>query len=473
MASVGHVGWVLPVGEGMGLGFISLTTEVPGPRSREVMDRLRRYVPKGVSVQAPVAVAAASGALVTDVDGNTYIDLTGGIGVLNVGHAPDPVVRAVRDQTGRFLHTDFTIAPYDVYVRLAQRLAEAAPGPGPKKACFFNSGAEAVENAVKFARLATGRQAVIAFEGAFHGRTLMALSLTSKPRPYKEGMGPFAPEVYRVPFAYCYRCPLRLEYPGCGVACAEALDRAFSTMVSPSDTAAVIVEPVQGEGGFVVPPPEFLPRIEEICRRHGVLLIADEIQTGFYRTGRRFACERFGLAPDLVTVAKSLAAGLPLSGVVGRAEVMDAAREGNIGGTYVGNPVACAAALAALDIMEGEDLARRAEELGRFLADRCRAMQEKYALVGDVRALGAMVGMELVLDRATKEPATRETAQVLQECLRRGVLVPRCGLYGNVIRFLNPLTMPREQLAEALDVIEGVVAEVDAAVRQAGGGAGT
>lgn len=453
--------------------YIKLATEVPGPRSREVMARAERYVPRAISVQAPVAVVKAAGALVTDADGNTFIDLSGGIGTLNVGHAPESVVQAVQEQAARFLHTDYTIAPYEVYVRLAERLAETAPGVGPKKACFFNSGAEAVENAVKFARLATGRKAIIAFEGAFHGRTLMALTLTSKPRPYKEGMGPFAPEVYRVPFAYCYRCPLRLEYPGCGVACAEALDRAFATMVSPSDTAAAILEPVQGEGGFVVPPVEFLQRVQDTCRRHGVLLIVDEVQTGFYRTGSRFASEHFGLQPDLMTVAKSLAAGLPLSGVVGRAEVMDKAREGNIGGTYVGNPVACAASLAALDIMEKENLGEKAQALGRYLMGRCRAMQEKYRLIGDVRGLGAMVGMELVLDRETKEPATRETSEVLQECLRRGVIVPRCGVYGNVLRFLNPLTIPQDQLAEALDVIEGVVAEVDAAVRQAGGAAGT
>ncbi len=453
---------------------IRMVTEVPGPRSREVMERARRHVPRGVSVQAPVVAAEASGALITDVDGNTYIDLSGGIGVLNVGHTPAPVVEAVRRQAGRFLHTDYSVVPYEAYIALAERLTAIAPGPpGPKKACFFNSGAEAIENAVKFVRAYTRRRALIAFDGAFHGRTLLALTLTSKPRPYKEGLGPMAPEVYRVPFAYCYRCPLKLEYPRCGVVCAEGLERAFVTMVAPSDTAAVVVEPVQGEGGFVVPPPEFLPRVEEICRRHGVLLIVDEIQTGFGRTGRMFACEHFGLQPDVVCLAKSLAAGMPLSAVVGRQDVLDAPYEGNIGGTYVGNPVACAAALAVLDMFRADDLPARAESLGRLVAERFRAMQERYEIIGDVRALGGMVGVELVRDRRTKEPAGQETAHILQEALRRGVIVPRCGLYSNVIRFLHPLTIAEEQLTEAIDVLEEVIAETDAAMRQTAAGAAT
>lgn len=453
---------------------IRLVTEIPGPRSREIVERAARVVPRAISVAAPIAVAEARGALVTDVDGNTFIDLAGGIGVVNVGHAPGPVVEAIRQQAGRFLHTDFSVAPYESYVELAERLAEVAPGPeGPKKACFFNSGAEAVENAVKFARAYTRRPAMVAFDGAFHGRTLMALSLTSKARPYKVGLGPFAPEVYRVPFAYCYRCPVGLSHPDCGAACAEALERAFTTRVSPDETAAVIFEPVQGEGGFVVPPAEFLQRVEAICRERGVLLIADEIQSGFGRTGALFACERLGIHPDIVCLAKSIAAGLPLSAVVGRREVMDAPMEGGIGGTYVGNPVACAAALRVLDMVEAEDLPARAEAIGRYLTDRFRGLMERCRLIGDVRGLGAMVAIELVRDRQTKEPATKETGAVLQAALKRGVLAVGCGIYGNVIRFLNPLVITDDQLAEALDVIEGVVTEVDTAIRQAGGGAGT
>ncbi len=487
------------------MGAIRIVTPVPGPRSRAVMERAARAVPRGIAPQAPVVAAEASGALITDLDGNTFIDLSGGIGVLNTGHRPPEVAQAVHAQVDRFLHTDYSVVPYEPYVALAERLSRLAPIPGARKACFFNSGAEAVENACKFARLYTRRPALIAYEGGFHGRTLLALSLTSKPRPYKKGMGPFAPEVYRVPYAYCYRCPLGLEHPGCGVECARALERAFATLVSSRDTAAVVVEPVQGEGGFVVPPPEFLPMVRDICRRHGVLLILDEIQTGFYRTGRLFACEHTGVQPDLICVAKSLAAGLPLSGVVGRAEVLDAAEPGNIGGTYVGNPVACAAALAVLDLLEGRRGAaetggvggrgeggagpagdadgrgggfppgpgERAEAIGRYLVGRFRAMEERYGIIGDVRGLGAMVGVELVRDRETKEPATQETEFILQEALRRGVIVPRCGLYGNVLRFLNPLTIGEAELAEAVDVLEEVIADADAALARAGAGAAT
>lgn len=442
-------------------GYIRLVTEVPGPASRRIMERLGRAVPRAVSVLAPVAVARAFGALVTDVDGNTYIDLSGGVGTVNAGHAPAPVVEAVREQAGRFLHTDFSVLPYEAYVELAERLAAVVPGPpGEKRACFFNSGAEAVENAVKFARAFTKRRALIAFEGAFHGRTALALALTSKARPYKEGLGPLVPEVHRVPFAYCYRCPFGRKEADCALECAEALERALVTHVAPSEVAAVIFEPVQGEGGFVVPPPGFLGRVQEICRRHGILLVADEIQTGFGRTGRLFAGERLGIEPDLVCLAKSLAAGLPLSAVVGRADVMDAAAEGNVGGTYVGNPLACAAALRVLDLMASERLPERAERLGALLMDRLRAMRDRYPLIGDVRGLGAMVGIELVKDRETKAPAAAETRRVLAEALRRGVIAVPCGIYGNVIRFLNPLNIHEDMLSEALDALEEAVAAV-------------
>ncbi len=441
---------------------IDIMTEIPGPKSREVMERAGRVVARPVSVMAPVVAAKAHGSLVTDVDGNTYIDLSGGVGVVNVGHNNDAVVDAIKDQAGRFLHTDYSVIPYDSYVSLAEELVELAPGDGPKKACFFNSGAESVENAVKIARAASGRGGMIAFEGAFHGRTLMALTLTSKPRPYKEGLGPFAPEVYRVPYAYCYRCPLGLEYPVCGVRCAEALDRAFTSMVAPSDTAAVIIEPVQGEGGFVVPPPEFLPRIAEICRKHGVFLIVDEIQTGFCRTGRVFACQHYGIEPDLLCLAKSLAAGMPLSAVVGRADVMDAPADGRIGGTYVGNPLACAAALEVVKIIRGNDLSSRAREIGARITRRLKGMQENITIIGDVRSLGAMVGVELVRDRETKEPASAETAKVIAKAMKRGVIIPRCGIYSNVLRFLNPLTITDAELDEALDVLEVCLTEVNA-----------
>jgi len=444
------------------MGAIEIRTEIPGPRSRAIMARLHQVVPRGIAIQAPVVAAFARGARLTDVDGNTYIDLSGGIGVLNAGHLPPPVVEAARDQLDRFIHTDFSVVPYESYVTLAEKLVKMAPVSPPAQAAFFNSGAEAVENACKFARAyRQNRGALIAFEGGFHGRTYLALSLTSKPRPYKEGLGPFAPEVYRVPYAYCYRCPFGLTYPGCELACTRALERVFSAHVSPDDTAAVVVEPVLGEGGFVVPPRGWLSRLAEICARHGVLLIVDEIQTGFGRTGKMFACEHEKVRPDLLALAKSIAAGFPLSAVVGRKEVMQAPGEGGIGGTYVGNPVALRAALAAVDFIQDQDLPARAREMGDFLMKRFQVLKERCLLIGDVRGLGAMVGVELVRDTATREPAPEITNFVLQEALRRGVIIPRCGLYGNVIRFLAPLVITREELEEAVSVLEEVLVLAD------------
>jgi len=442
------------------MGKISIKTAIPGPRSREWQKRRETAVVRAFSPLAPIVIERANGATLTDVDGNTFIDLTGGIGCLNVGHTPPQVVEAISEQSHKFLHTDFTVVPYGPFIELAERLNRLAPISGNKKAVFFNSGAEAVENAVKIARYATGRKAIIAFEGAFHGRTLMAMSLTSKIKPYKQKFGPFAPEVYRIPYANCYRCPYGLQYPSCGVHCAAQLERAFVTMVDPQDTAAVIVEPVQGEGGFIVPPPEFLPKIREITKKYGVLLIADEVQTGFGRTGKMFAMENWGVEPDLMTVAKSIAAGLPLSGVIGRQEIMDIPEDGTIGGTFVGNPVACAAALKVLDIIEKENLLQRSQEAGEYIKSRLKKMQERFPLIGDVRGLGSMVAMELVKDRQTREPATAETARILARSLERGVILLKAGTYGNVIRFLAPLVTAQEELAEALDVLEGVLAEL-------------
>lgn len=442
--------------------FIRLRTEIPGPRSRQLLELKERYIPRAIDVHVPVFVERAEGALLTDVDGNTFIDLTGGVGVLNVGHCHPEVVARVREHAGRFLHTDFSVVPYENLVRLAERLAARVPGPAPKKAFFFNSGAEAVENAVKIARLYTRRPAVIAFEGAFHGRTLMALSLTGRARPYRTGMGPMASEVYRVPYPYPYRKPRGLSDEDYAALCLEAVERAFVTQVAPEDVAAIVVEPVLGEGGFVVPPPGFLPGLREICDRHGIVLIVDEVQTGFGRTGRMFAVEHWGVEPDLMTVAKSLAAGLPLSGVVGKAEIMDAAHEGAIGGTYVGNPVACEAALAVLDVMEREDLPGRARRQGERIRRRLEALAERCPLIGDVRGLGAMMAVELVRDRETREPAPQETMEVIRRAMRRGVLLLKAGIYGNCIRLLAPLVITDEQLDEALDVIESVIAEVAA-----------
>lgn len=445
------------------MGQIQLVTPVPGPRSRALMERKQRTVPNAFSIHIPVAIAHARGALVTDVDGNTLIDLAGGLGCLNVGHSHPAVVQAIQAAAARFTHTDFSVIMYENYIRLAEELCRRAPGPAPKKACFFNSGAEAVENAIKFARKYTGRAGIIACEGAFHGRTNLTMALTSKVRPYKEGFGPFAPEIYRVPFPYVYRWPGGGDEAAVATAAAAALEGAFSTLVSPADTAAVIIEPVQGEGGFVPCPPGYLQRVQEICRRHGILLIVDEIQTGYGRTGRFFATEHYpGVEPDLLLVGKSMAAGLPLSGVIGRAEVMDAPGDSAIGGTYVGNPVAIEAALAVLAVMDQERLVERAGHLGQIIRGRLAALARRCELIGDIRGPGAMVGVELVWDRGTREPAGDALGQLIGLCASRGVIAVRAGIHRNVLRFLMPLVITDDQLQEALGVVEQALVEVAA-----------
>ncbi len=434
---------------------IELKTEIPGPRSRDILARKDAVVASPLDVYLPVVVAEGRGATLTDVDGNTFIDFTGGVGCLNVGHAHPHVVEAVQEQAARFLHTDFTIVPYEVYISVAERLLALAPFRGPAKAAFFNAGTEAVENAVKFARVYTGRPAVIAFEGGFHGRTLLSLTLTSKTHPYKAGLGPFAPEVYRVPFPY--------EYRGIDAAAAlDALERALVTQVAPETVAAIVVEPVQGEGGFIVAPPEFLAGVREICDRHGIVLIVDEVQTGFGRTGRMFAIEHYDVEPDLITIAKSLAAGLPLSGVLGKAEIMDAPADGAIGGTYVGNPVALAAAGAVLDVIEDEGLVDRAERIGETIRGRMQEWQRRHPQIGDVRGLGAMLAIELVEDRTTKKPAPELASAVAAAAAARGLLLLKAGTHSNCIRVLCPLVISDTELDEALgawgDALDAVLA---------------
>ncbi|MDX6540854.1 MAG: 4-aminobutyrate aminotransferase / (S)-3-amino-2-methylpropionate transaminase / 5-aminovalerate [Gaiellales bacterium] len=439
---------------------IEMRTEIPGPRSRAWIERKDQVIANAKALWVPVFVERAEGALVTDVDGNTFIDFAGGIGSLAIGHSNAAVTAAVQAQVARFLHTDFTVMPYDSYVELAERLCARLPITGVTKAAFFNSGAEAVENAVKIAKATTGRQAVIAYEGAFHGRTHMAMSLTSKQHPYKAGFGPFAPEVYRVAFPYEYRWPA-------GDATAGALDdlrRAFTTRVAPEDVAAIIIEPIQGEGGFVPAPAAYLRGLREICDEQGIVLIADEVQTGFGRTGTLFAIEQSGVEPDLVCVAKSIAGGLPLSGVLGRAEIMDAPGESAIGGTYVGNPVACVAALAVLDEIDRLDLCTRAREIGEALTTRMRDLHERVPQLGDVRGLGSMVGLEFVRDPQTREPAPEIAARVAEHALQNGLVLLKAGLYGNVIRNLAPLVITDAQLAEALDVLEAAIEHAVAAV---------
>lgn len=446
---------------------IRLQTAIPGPVSQEIMSRKDRLIANAFSIHVPVAIEEAHGALMTDVDGNVFIDLAGGLGCMNVGHSHPRVVKAIQESAARFTHTDFSVIMYDSYIRLAERLTALAPGDFAKKACFFNAGAEAVENAVKFARKFTGRRAIIALEGAFHGRTNLTMALTSKVKPYKEGFGPFAPEIYRVPAPYTYRRPASMTEAEHVKLCADALERALTTMIAPSDLAAIILEPVQGEGGFVPLHPDYVKRVQELARKHDFLIIADEIQSGFARTGTFFAAEQLGLVPDLICVGKSLAAGLPLSGVIGRAEIMDAPGDSTIGGTYVGNPVACAAAHAVLDVMDAERLTERAREIGQLFRSRFGSLTTKLdALagsqlqVGDVRGLGAMIGMEMVKDRATKEPAAAAVNQVMQKCISRGVIIVKCGIYGNVLRMLVPLVITSEQLNEALDIVEEACLEV-------------
>jgi 4-aminobutyrate aminotransferase / (S)-3-amino-2-methylpropionate transaminase / 5-aminovalerate transaminase len=425
---------------------IELRTEIPGPRSREILERKERVVAEPLSIFLPIVIEEGHGATVTDVDGNSFIDFTGGVGCLNVGHSHPQVVAAAQEQLGRFSHTDFTIVPYEVYVTLAERLCALAPFQ-PAKAAFFNAGAEAIENAVKFARAHTKRPAVIGFEGGFHGRTLLAASLTSKTHPYKAGLGPFAPEVYRVPFPNSYRGPSADE-------ALAALERALVTQVAAETVAAIVIEPVQGEGGFIVAPTEFLQGVRRLCDEHGIVLVADEVQTGFGRTGRMWGIEHSGVEPDLVTLAKSIAAGLPLSAVIGKAEIMDAPGDSAIGGTYVGNPVAQAAALAVLDVFEEEDLTARAAAIGDTIRSRMLAWQERWDAIGDVRGLGAMVAIELVADRETKAPAADLASTVVDAAAERGLLLLKCGIYSNCIRVLTPLVISDSELDEALSAWE-------------------
>ena len=439
---------------------IQLRTSIPGPRSQALMQRRQQAVVQAAFHATPVFVAKADGAVVEDVDGNHLIDFAGGIGCLNSGHRAGRVVDAIRDQLDRFLHTSFNVLPYESYIAVCEKLNAIAPGKGPKKTLLVNTGAEATENAVKIARAYTRRPAIIAFEDAFHGRTYMAMAMTSKTHPYKAGFEPFPGEVYRIPYAYCYRCSYSLKYPSCDVFCARHIEDAFKRVVAAESVAAVIVEPVLGEGGFVVPPPEFFPTLTEICRKYGILVIADEVQTGFARTGSMFACERLGLEPDLVTMAKSLTGGLPMAAVTGRADIMDVPSSGQLGGTFSGNPASCVAALAVLETIEKENLCERANVLGERFRNRASKWQAKWELIGEVRGLGAMQAVELVRSKNTREPADEETKRVAQYCYEHGLVILTAGSYGNVIRLLMPLVITDGQMDEALNVLEAGLAHV-------------
>lgn len=446
---------------------IKLITAIPGPNSKMWMERRQASVPRGAYHITPIFIARGEGAVIEDVDGNQLLDFAGGIGCLNVGHRAPAVVEAVRRQADRFLHACIHVTPYDAYVRLAEALNARTPGRFPKKTLLVNSGAEGVENAVKIARAYTGRPAVLAFEHAFHGRTLLALSLTGKTHPYKIGFGPFAPEIYRMPYAYCYRCSYGLTYPSCELTCARKLEELFQSVVSAESLAAVIVEPILGEGGFVPAPKEFFQVLTDICRPRGILLIADEVQTGFGRTGTLFACEQLGFEPDLLVAAKSLGGGFPLASVTGRAEIMDAPVVGGLGGTFGGNPVSCEAALAVLETFDTQQLVERARRIGEIFERVTHDWPHRFPLIGDVRGRGAMRALELVRDRETREPAKEETQAVLRGCHERGLIILSAGTHGNVVRLLVPLVATDEQIEEGLAVLEGSSSAVSTSLASA------
>jgi 4-aminobutyrate aminotransferase / (S)-3-amino-2-methylpropionate transaminase / 5-aminovalerate transaminase len=424
--------------------------------TEELVERRNRAVPRGIGNINPLFVAKAEGALLTDVDGREYIDFAGGIGVNNVGHRHPKVLAAIREQLDAYVHPCFHVMMYEPYVQLAERLNQLVPCRGEKKTMFVNSGAESVENAVKIARYHTRRAAVICFDNAFHGRTYLTMSLTSKVRPYKLHLGAMAPAIYRAHFPYCYRCLWGLTYPQCGVHCGEAYfeESFFKLNVDAEEVAAIILEPIQGEGGFITPPPEYLAQIRQVCDRHGIVLIVDEVQTGFGRTGKMFAAQHFGVEADIITSAKSLGGGLPLGAVTGTAAIMDAVHPGGLGGTYGGNPLACRAALAVLTVIEEEKLLEKSAKLGQQVRRALMELQKKCRLIGEVRGLGAMLALELVTDRASKKPAADAAKKLTVYCRERGLIILDCGTLGNNIRTLMPLTITEEQLAKGLSILE-------------------
>jgi 4-aminobutyrate aminotransferase/(S)-3-amino-2-methylpropionate transaminase len=422
--------------------------------SKDILELRDRYVPKGPFNASRYVAAKAEGAMITTVDGVELIDFAGGIGVVNVGHCNPRVVAALKDQAENFIHTCFHIVMYEPYIQLAKKLCELAPGDFEKMAFLANSGAEAVENAVKVSRSFTKRQGIIVFDGGFHGRTLLTMSMTSKVKPYKFGFGPFAPEVYRMPYAYCYRCPLGLKRETCDAQCADMLKDFFIGYTAAENVAALVVEPVLGEGGFVSPPSRYFEKLKGICADNGIVFVADEVQTGFGRTGKYFAMEHHGIAPDVTSVAKSLGGGMPISGVVGRSEIIDAPQVGGTGGTYGGNPLSCRAALAVLESFEQDGLLGKGRLLGEKLEQRFISWMGKYEIIGEQRGLGPMRALELVTDREKKTPAMAQAKALVKYCVDRGLLLLSCGTHGNVIRTLMPLVITDEQLERGLAIME-------------------
>jgi len=446
---------------------IQLRTEIPGPKSREIVARREAATPRGAAKATGIAVASAHGATVTDVDGNVFLDFAGGIGTLAVGHTPEHVVSALQAQAEKLIHMCAIVATYEPYVRVAELMNEVTPGRFPKKTVLLNSGSEANEAAVNIARSYTGRQAIVVFENAYHGRTNLTLAMTSKYALFKKGFGPFAPEVYRLSYPYLYRRPDGLseeQYVDDAIA---RLEHAMVAQVDPECVAAIVIEPVQGEGGFTPTPPRFLAKIRELCDRHGIVMIADEVQCGFGRTGRLFAIEHYGIVPDLIVTAKSIAAGMPLAAVTGRAEIMDAPHPGGLGGTYSGNPLACVAAIEAIETIRQPAFLARAEQVGARIREHMTALAQDVEMIGDVRGLGAMMLIEFVLDRRSKTPASAQPPLVVAEALRRGVITIRAGIYTNCLRFLPPLSITDAELDEGLDALSEAIRVVDAQLHPA------
>jgi 4-aminobutyrate aminotransferase/(S)-3-amino-2-methylpropionate transaminase len=440
----------------------NIITPPPGPKSRALLEERNEYVPPGVYLTAPVGIAESKGAVVKDVDGNVYIDFTSGIGVMSLGHCRDEIVKTISEQAEKLIHNCIHVVNYELYLKLAKRLTEITPGKFKKRVMLANSGAEAVENAVKIVRQRTGRPGIISFENSFHGRTYMAMTLTGKWDPYKVGFGPYVPGVYMTPFAYCYRCPFHQgSCPECCLACVHHIEKSIlKTQVRPNEVAAIIAEPIQGEGGFIDPPLEFFKEIRKVCDEHGFYLIIDEIQTGFARTGKMWAIEHYGVEPDVMTIAKAIASGLPLSAIVAKDELFKDTYPGSLGGTYGGNPVSCATALKVIEIIEREKVVDMSAKLGRKLKKRLDELKDRYDVIGDVRGKGPMLAMEFVKDRETKEPYPDAASKVLKESLSKGLLLLKAGLYNNCVRLHPPLTIEDIHIENGLNIIEDSIKAV-------------
>lgn len=438
---------------------VKLVTAIPGPKSKEIVEGRRKYVSNGVSIATDIAIEEAKGALIKDVDGNVLLDFAAGIGVQNIGHCDEEVISAIKEQVDKYIHPCFHVATYEPYVKLSKKLTEIIKGDYEKKVMLANSGAEALENAIKVSKAYTKRTGILSANGSFHGRTLMTMSITSKYKPYKNGFGPYAPDTYKFDYPYSYRAPKGVSADDYAEECLEKLRIMLKTTICAEHIACLIVEPLQGEGGFVVPSARYMKGLQEICNDNGIVFIVDEVQAGFARTGKMFAYEHYGIEPDIVTMSKSIAAGVPLSAVVGRKEIMDSACVGGIGGTYGGSPLACVAALKVIEKIEKENLCEKSFKLGEYIIGRLNEMKEKYEVIGEVRGLGSMIGLEFVKDRETKEPAPDMVKEIINKCYKEGVILINAGLLSNVIRFLPPLVMTEEQAKYGMDVLDKAINE--------------